>query len=101
MYEWELGMGGISEISEDYEKSCRCIFKAGMDWFDRNPKANPLFTRNSSVIYTDNESARELQTVMVQSCIGCTGAMFRVCLSHILHAHKVGWVQYVEEMSTR
>lgn len=98
MYEWELEMDEISGMSEDYEKGCRRMVKAGMDWFDRNPEAKPLFSHNPQlhgVIYTDNEAARELQAVMVQSCLGCTGAMFQASLGHVLHAHKV------EEMSKR
>lgn len=103
-YEFEDGMTEISGMGGTYEKACRKMVKAGMEWFDKHPKANPLFSGYEEIcgiIYSDNEDAKKLSDVVGTVVDGCSGAQHQAAIGHIMHAHKVGWVKYVEEMKKR
>jgi len=105
-YEFEDGMAEVSGFGGTYEESCRKMIKAGLEWFDDHPKADPLFTGYRGIygiISEDNADAKRLSDVVVAAAGDCyTGAMYQVvAVRHILHAHDVGWKTYVEAMKTR
>ena len=102
-YEFEEGMSEISGFGGTYEESCRKMIKAGMKWFDDHPKADPQFTGYEGIygiISVDNEDARGLSDAVVASVEDCTGAMHQATISHILHAHDVGWTTYTKERTS-
>ena len=105
MYEWEKGMGEISGFGGDYEKMCRKMLKAGLDWWDAHPKADPKFHGYKGIygiISEDNKDAKSLTKAVVDASKGdCTGAMHQAVISSILFIRKNGWKKYVKEMSER
>ncbi|MHC1599454.1 MAG: hypothetical protein ACXQS5_01335 [Candidatus Methanospirareceae archaeon] len=102
-YEFEEGMSEISEFGGSYEKACRKMVKAGLEWFDKHPKADPQFREYEGIyriISVDNNDALKLSKAVTAAVDDCTGAMHQATLGHILHAHSVGWETYVKEMKT-
>jgi hypothetical protein len=100
-YEFEEGMHEISGLGGSYEDACRTMVKAGMEWFDEHPAADPKFIRYEGIygiISEDNEDAKNLSKAVTASVDDCTGAMHQATIGHILHIHKVGWETYIEEM---
>ncbi|OEU76115.1 MAG: hypothetical protein BA874_06660 [Desulfuromonadales bacterium C00003068] len=100
-YEYEEGMSEISGFGGSYEKSCRKMVKAGLEWFDENPEADPIFAGYEGIygiISTENEDAKNLSKAVTASVDDCTGAMHQATIGHILHVHEVGWETYLEEM---
>ena len=100
-YEFEEGMSDISGFGGSYEENCRIMVKAGLEWFDENPEADPIFVGYEGVygiISVDNEDAKNLSKAVTSSVDDCTGAMHQATIGHILHVHKVGWETYIEEM---
>lgn len=100
-YEFEEGMAEISGFGGSYEEACRRMVKAGMEWFDKHPQANPQFGGYEGiygVISVDNEDAKNLSKAVTTSVDDCTGAMHQATIGHILQIHKVGWDAYVKKM---
>lgn len=101
MYEWQEGMREITGMGEKLDKECQKMFKAGMEWFDRNPDADPKFSHNPEIfgiVWGENEDAQALHDAIVAAVDDCSGAAFQVTLGHILQCHKNGWEWYVAEM---
>ena len=101
MYEFEEGMTEVSGFGGAYEGACRKMVKAGLEWFDEHPKADPQFIGYNGIyglISIDNKDAKELFNVITAAVDDCTGAMHQATVGHVLHAHKVGWKTHVEEM---
>ena len=101
MYEFEEGMSEISGFGGHYEENRRRMVKAGLEWFDEHPKADPKFIGYEGIygiISEDNEDAKKLSKAVTASVSGCSGAMHQATIGHILHIHKVGWDIYVKEM---
>lgn len=104
MYEFKEGMSEISGFGGTYEETCRKMVKAGLEWFDEHPEADPTFIGYEGiygVISEDNEDAKNLSKAVTASIDDCTGAMHQATIGHILHIHKVGWDVYVKEMQKR
>lgn len=102
-YEFTKEMGEISGMGGGYEETCRNMLKAGLEWFDETPKADPKFKGFKNVygvILEDNEDAEALSKAVVDGSGGdCTGAMHQAVISAVLYVKKNGWGKYVEEMS--
>lgn len=102
-YEWQEGMGEVSGFGGGYEAACRAMVKAGCDWLDAHPEAEPKFhgyTNIYGVISEDNDDAKSLSAAVVAGSGGdCTGAMHQATVSACLYIRKNGWEKYVEEMS--
>ena len=100
-YEFEEGMSEISGFGGNYEDTCRRMVKAGLEWFDEHPEADPQFVGYEGIygiISEENEDAKKLSKSVVASVNDCTGAMHQSTIGHILHIKKVGWDIYIEEM---
>lgn len=100
-HNYEDGMTEISGFGGEYERSCRTMVKAGLEWFDEHPGADPLFKGYEGVygiLEDHNEDARNLTKAVVGSVDDCTGAMHHATIGHIMHIHEVGWDVYVTEM---
>lgn len=105
MYEFTKEMGEISGFGGGYENCCRAMLKAGLEWFDANPGADPQFHGWKGVyglIEEDNEDAKALSKAVVEGAGGdCTGAMHQAVISSIFWIKRNGWDKYVERMSKR
>lgn len=101
-YQYTEDMREISGFGGGYEEACRRMVIAGMEWFDANPNANPLFQGFKNVtglVMDDNEDAEALSRVVAGAAGGdCTGAMHHAAINHILYARKHGWEAYQLEM---
>lgn len=100
-YEFEEGMSEVSGFGGSYERACRKMIKAGMEWFDEHPEADPQFGGYEGIygiISMDNDDAKKLSKAVTASVDDCTGAMHQATIGHILHIQKVGWKTYIEEM---
>ena len=102
MYSYPKGCREISGFGGGYEKTCRKMVVAGMEWFDENPKANPKFHSYKNVygiISEDNSEAKSLTDTMLEaSGNDCTGAMMQASVNHCLSAAKSGWAKYIQKM---
>ena len=101
MYEFEDGMRETSGFGGFYEENCREMVKTGLEWFDDHPDAAPMFSGWVGIfglVEKDNDAAKELSHAVVASVNDCTGAMHHAVIAHVMHAHKVGWSEYVKDM---
>lgn len=101
MYEYEKGMSEISGMGGSYEDVCRRMVKAGMEWLDEHPEANPAYIEHEGIygiISEDNEDAKDLFKAVAAAVDDCTGAMRQTTIHHIVYIHNVGWDAYVKEM---
>jgi hypothetical protein len=103
-YEWESGMKSIfSDRPEDkkLEAICRNMVKAGMNWYDKNPNAKPLFEHNPTVfgmVWDVNSDGASLKKAILDSTDDCSGALFQEILGTVLWIRSNGWNRYVELM---
>lgn len=91
----------ISGFGGGYEKVCREMLVAGLDWLEKNPKANPLFHGFKGivgVIAEDNKDADELSKAVLNGR-DCTGAMHDAVISHILYIKNNSLDKYLETMN--
>ena len=105
MYEFNSNMGEISGMGGSYEQACRNMLKAGLEWFDKNPDAEPNFRGYKDVygiIMEDNDDARALSKAVIEASDNeATGAMYQAVITSILWIKKNGWEKYVEKMSKK
>lgn len=103
MYEFTDGMQEISGFGGEYEAMCRLMLKAGVEWLEAHPDADPKFHSFrdvTGVLMEDNEDAQALSTAIAAPSKGaCTGAMHQACVYHCLFIKKNGWDEYVKRMS--
>ncbi len=103
MYEFTPEMGEISGFGGGYEETCRAMLKAGLEWLDANPKADPQFHGYKNVygiISEDNADAKALSKAAVAAADDdCTGAMHQAVITSVFWIRKNGWEKYVEVMS--
>ncbi len=103
MYEYTEEMREISGFGEGYEDTCRAMVKAGCEWFDANPDADPQFKGYEGIygiITKENDDAEALSKALLDASDGdCTGAMHQASISHIMVIQKEGWEWYVKEMT--
>ena len=101
-YEWTPKMGEVSGFGGGYEETCRAMVKAGCQWFDDHPNADPQFTGYKGIygiITEDNEDAKALSKAVVTSANGdCTGAMHQATVGTCFWIRKNGWPAYMKEM---
>ena len=104
-YEFTKEMQEISGFGGGYEQTCRNMLKAGLEWLDENPKADPKFHGYKSIygiIKEDNEDAKALTKAVIDaSDHEATGAMHQAVIMKILWIRKNGWKKFVKEMSER
>lgn len=102
-YDFTESMGEISGFGGGYEQTCRNMLKAGLEWWDAHPAANPSFRAFNGVyglIDETNEDAKALSKAVIDGAGGdCTGAMHQAVISSIFWIRKNGWEKYVKEMS--
>lgn len=102
-YEFTPEMGEISGFGGGYETACRAMLKAGLEWLDAHPEADPQFHGYKNVygiIAEDNDDAKALSEAVVAPTGGdCTGAMHQAVVSSCLWIRKNGWDAYVKAMS--
>lgn len=101
-YEYPEGTREISGFGGDYEAACRAMVKAGCEWFDEHPDAEPKFGTFKQIygITTDeNDDAKSLTKTMLAAVADTpTGAMHQASLGHVFAIQKHGWDGYLEEL---
>jgi D-serine dehydratase len=110
-YDFIPEMGEISGFGGTYETGCRVMVKAGLEWFDKNPGANPQFHSYKNIygiIDEDNKAAEELVKAMTDAVDkafpgsgGVTGAMVQATVSTVLWIKTHSWQEYVQKMSIK
>jgi hypothetical protein len=106
-YDWQPGMAEISGFGGDYEKACRDMVRAGMEWFDAHPDADPRFRGYEGVygiLLDDNEDAKALSKAVCEAPLviadgGPTGAMHQAAVSACLFIRARGWAAFVVHMT--
>lgn len=102
-YEYTPEMGEISGFGGGYEKACRNMVIAGLEWCDQQPSVDLSYKEFQGVYgLTTGESddMKTMQQVMFEaSGKDCTGAMMQACMGHIMAIRKNSWDWYVAEMS--
>ena len=106
-YEFTSDMGEISGFGGRYEACCRAMLKAGCEWFDEHPDADPQFHGYHGVygiLAEDNADAKALSAAICapgETGGGVTGAMHQACVSHCMFIRKSGWEAYAAKMRER
>jgi len=95
-------MREISGFGGSYEQTCRNMVIAGMEWWDNNPSASVEWKEYKNIYgmtFNESDDCKSLQDAMSEaSGNDCTGAMMQATLSHVLYAHKNGWIDYQSKM---
>lgn len=102
MYEFTEEMNEISGFGGGYEQACRDMLKAGLEWFDEHPDADPQFHGYKDVyglILEDNKDAKKLSKAVTETVEDCTGAMHQAVITAILWIKAHSWEEYVVNMS--
>jgi hypothetical protein len=116
-YEFTENMREISGFGGSYEEGCRLMLKAGMEWFDENPDADPVFKGMEGVyglMMENNDDANALSEAILNAPFvdpdtgedttvreyGATGAMRYAVITSVLWIKKFGWDAYVKEMES-
>jgi hypothetical protein len=101
-YIFEEGMAEISGFGGGYEETCRKMLKAGLEWWDQHPDADPKFHGYIGIygrITEDNKDAKALSKAVVKGANGdCTGAMHQAVITSIAWIREYGWKKYVKKM---
>lgn len=92
----------MSEISgfgldTGYEKACRAMVVAGIEWLTAHPDADPKFHGFKGVygyIVEDNDDAKALTQAVLKACPDCSGAMMQAVINHVFYARKNGVEAY-------
>ncbi len=104
-YVYTVDMDEISGFGGGYERTCRNMVIAGLQWFDEHPDAEPQFQGYKGiygVISESNAAAKLLSDAVVAGADGdCTGAMHQATIGHVLWIHKHGWEAYCTESRKR
>lgn len=103
-YEFTDEMGEISGFGGSYERACRDMVIAGVEWLDEHPDAEPEILEMENVIglvKADNDAAEQLTDVMADAAEDTpTGAMMHACVRHVIYVGENGWDEYVELMES-
>jgi len=113
-HQWDDEMGEISGFGGGYEAVCRAMVRAGMQWVDEHPEANPSYKSLKGVfglIDENNEDAVSLRKAMMDAPVywrgeliqkragdDCTGAMYHAAVEHVRYYAIHGWEKYREQM---
>jgi len=94
----------ISGFGGDYEETCRKMVIAGMEWFEANPKATPVFTEWKGMygsLEEKNKDAKILTKAMSKASKNKhSGAMMHATVQHCRYANHWGWETYIQVMET-
>lgn len=98
-------MSEISGFGGGYEKACREMVVAGLEWLDQNPKAIIDYKEYKNVYGLTTEETpdcEKLQKIMNKAIDDeVSGAMMQACLGHVMYAHKNGWETYKQKMEEK
>jgi len=101
---WKEGMSQLSGFGGGYEEACQKMLRAGLQWLEENPEADPLVTHNPQIydiVNEENQAAKDLSAAVMAAIPDCSGAMHQAAMSHCLYIKKNGWENYVEESIRR
>lgn len=103
-YEWSEDMAGVSgDDTGTYELGCRAMVKAGLEWWDRHPDADPRMPGLGGASEA-NEDALALKASMVAAVFQSSttsGLMVRGCLAAVLWVRRNGWEAYCDRLRAR
>lgn len=103
-YDWRDGMGEISGMGGGYEQACRSMLRAGLQWLEAHPDADPKFQGFKGVfglIVEDNDDAKALSAAVSGAIHDCTGAMHQAVIATCFYVKANGWEGYCAEMVRR
>jgi hypothetical protein len=104
-YSYSENAGEISGFGGGYEKSCRKMVVAGMEWIDEHPGCTLDYKEYKNIYGITADETPDLLDMQkhMNAAIGngASGAMMQACTGHIMYAHKNGWDKYMEEMTAR
>ncbi|HTG26082.1 MAG TPA: hypothetical protein VK681_39155 [Reyranella sp.] len=104
--EWTPEMGEISGMGGGYEDTCRAMVKAGVEWMEAHPEADPQFQGYPGiygVITEENQAAKDLTAAVIAAAepFGATGAMHQATIGHILAFRRLGAEEYCRSLRER
>lgn len=98
-YTWGPGMREVSGFGGSYEAACQAMVKAGCEWLDEHPEADPQFKGWKGIygiIEETNDDAEALTKVVIDAAGGdATGAMHQATISSVLFIHSHSWEEFV------
>ena len=104
-YKYTENMDEISGFGGGYEDACRNMVIAGIQWCDKNIKAEINFKEYKNIYgltFDESNDCKKMQKIMLKAANNdCTGAMMQAALSHIMFIRKNGWDKYVLEMNKK
>lgn len=104
-YDWTEDMGEVTGFGGAYELAARAMVRAGLEWWDRHPKADPCFKSfrdEHGLVDCNNPDAQALLEVMVKAAFGGhTGVMVSACLGVVFWVRRNGWEAYADELRAK
>lgn len=103
-YPFTDDMDEISGFGGGYEEACRLMVRAGLEWMDAHPEADPRyrgFKGLFGLMTDDNEDAKALDAAILAACPDCTGAMHHAAVNVVMYVRKNGWEEYQKAMRER
>ena len=104
-YQFTSEMDEISGFGGGYEKACRDMVIAGLEWCDTHPNADlsyQEFKNVTGLTFGESRSMKWMQKAMLKAVDNdCTGAMMQAAMNHVMYIRKNGWDKYVTEMIKR
>ena len=101
-YAWAPGMGEISGFGGGYEAACRDMLYSGLAWLESRPGADlkaSTYAGIYGVLNAQSPDAKALETVVLDACPRCSGAMHQAVMSACIYIAKNGWVKYTQAMT--
>lgn len=107
-YEFTEEMRDVCAFGGDCERDCRKMIIAGVEWLDKNPKANPQFGTlhfvedefNKGPLCPRNQDAKELSRAISAVVSDYNLSMKDAMIEHIQFIKDVGWDLYVIVMDS-
>ena|ERR1035437_10882903 len=103
-YQFSKEMNEISGFGGGYEKACRNMVVAGLEWLDEHPNADISYKEYKNIYgltAEETDDCKEMEKAMLTVNDGCSGAQMQACKGHITYIKKNGWDKYIEEMKVR
>ena len=82
----------------DYELECQRMVIRGMQYFDQNPDLHERITRIDKLDVFD-PMLQDLVAYMIEGEDGQTGAMVSHTVMHAYHAYRLGWDEYIKQIT--
>lgn len=104
-YAYPVGdfLSGFSDDDKNpcsYELECQRMTIRGMQYFEKNPDLHEKITQSNKLDVFD-PILKDLIAFMIDGEDGQSGAMVMQSVVHAYHAYRLGWDEYIKQITER